>query len=103
MDIKMREKEKVFLRTMKFIKPYRRTFAARIVLTILNAVMGLVASYGTSMVIRAAQEKSSVWLLRGGIVLIVSLTVEAISVVSGAFLMSRVSYGSLRDIRNEAA
>lgn len=94
------KKEKVFLRTMRFIAPYRWLFCARIALTVLNAAMGLVASYGSSLVIRAAQEGSAAWLWRGTAVLAFSLTVEAVSVISGAFLMSRVSFGSLKDIRN---
>lgn len=48
------EKEQVFWRTVGFIAPYKWLFSARIALTVLNAVMGLVASYGSSLVIRAA-------------------------------------------------
>lgn len=95
------EKEQVFWRTMGFIAPYKWLFSARIALTVLNAVMGLVASYGSSLVIRAAQERSVPWLWKGTAVLAASLIVEALSVVSGAILMSRVSFGSLKDIRNQ--
>ena len=95
------EKEQVFWRTMGFIAPYKWLFSARIALTVLNAVMGLVASYGSSLVIRAAQERSVPWLWKGTAVLAASLVVEALSVVSGAILMSRVSFGSLKDIRNQ--
>ena len=86
---------------MGFIAPYKWLFSARIALTVLNAVMGLVASYGSSLVIRAAQERSVPWLWKGTAVLAASLVVEALSVVSGAILMSRVSFGSLKDIRNQ--
>ena len=69
------EKEQVFWRTMGFIAPYKWLFSARIALTVLNAVMGLVASYGSSLVIRAAQERSVPWLWKGTAVLAASLIV----------------------------
>lgn len=90
----------VFLRTMRFINPYKKEFVVRICLSILNAVMGLVASYGLSTLIRAAQEKNAGYWQKGICILVVSLLVEASSLVLSSCLMARVSFGSLRDIRD---
>lgn len=95
-----KKKDRVFIRTMGFLWPYKVPFFIRLFLTVLNAGMGLVASYGSSVVVRAAQEKSVQYLWQGTVILAVSLLVEACSLLLSSRLMAKVSYGSLRDIRN---
>lgn len=89
----------VFRRIMRFVSPYRLQLAGRLGLTLLNAVMGIVTTYGVALVVRAATELSWQYLYTGIAILVFSLVVEAFSTIGGGVLMSRVSYGGIGDIK----
>ena len=88
-----------FRRLLGFIRPYRLLFGARIALTVLNAVMGVVSSWGGAVLVRAAVERSASLLWQGTAILAASLAVEAASTILSAMLMSRVSFRSMADVR----
>lgn len=95
-----KKKDRILIRTMGFLWPYKGTLFMRLFLTAFNAVLGLAVSYASSLLIRAAQERSVFYLWLGTAILLAGMLLEAASVVAGSQLMAKVSYQSLRDIRN---
>lgn len=90
----------VFSRIMRFLVPYRWQLTGRLGLTLLNAVMGIISSYGGARVVRAATELQWSFLYMGIAILVASLVIEALTTIGGSVLMSRVSYGGIGDIKN---
>jgi len=95
------DKEKsVFMRIMSFIMPYKFLLAARITFTILNSVAGLMGNYGASLVVKSETDRNLHILYWGIGILIVCLIWEGVATIFSAMLMSRVSFRSIRDIKN---
>lgn len=96
----MKKGKSIFWRTMAFVMPYKFLFAARLALTILNSISGLISNYGAAMIVKAETELDLKLLYIAITILVFCLIWEGISTVVSAMLMSRVSFRSIRDIKN---
>jgi ABC-type multidrug transport system fused ATPase/permease subunit len=95
------DKEKsVFMRIMTFVMPYKFLLAARIAFTILNSLVGLLGNYGASLVVKAETELNLQILYKGIGILVFFLLWENVATIASTMLMARVSFRSIRDIKN---
>ncbi len=96
----MKKEKNVFMRIMAFVMPYKILLIARLSLTILNSLFGLLGNYGTSLIVKAETELDLGILYTAVAILIFCLVWEGVTTVVSAMLMARVSFRSIRDIRN---
>ena len=96
----MKKEKSIFLKIMSYVMPYKYLLLLRIFFTILNSLAGLLSNYGASLVVKSETNRSLDILYLGIALLMICLVWEGIATIISAILMSRISFRSIRNIKN---